>query len=203
MRERKLFESSNEFGIPDTLSQDINTKYELQEYRSRKNISTKICHFFLDDRLFEAVWSRTNKSTEIVSKYHAVLSPDFSIYADMPIAVQIWQIYRSRWIARYWQEKNIKVINTVNWSDSKSYSFVFLGIPANSVVALSVSDFRNPIVLKNFLSGLDEMQKQLKPNKIIVYGKEDILKEYTDVRCEYHTPDWITMRNKITKKKDM
>jgi hypothetical protein len=197
VRDREIYQSSNRFGIPDALAQDINTKYELQEYRSRKKVDNKICHFYLSDKLFETVWSRTNKATKIVSKYSATLSPDFSIYADMPIAMQIWQIYRSRWIARHWQEKNIKVINTVNWSNSKSYNFAFLGIPKNAIVALSVSDIRNKIVKKNFLSGLDEMQKQLKPNKMIIYGKEDILKEYTDVNCEYHTPDWIKMRNRI------
>ncbi len=44
-----------------------------------------------------------------MKKYDGVLSPDFSMYTNYPEAFQIWQVYRNRWCAAYWQSKGIKV----------------------------------------------------------------------------------------------
>lgn len=53
-------------------------------------------HFYEDDYLFERLWKNPKKYIEILKRYKGVILPDFSLYRDMPLAMQIWNIYRSR-----------------------------------------------------------------------------------------------------------
>ena len=85
-------------------------------------------HFFLHDYQFERVWNYPDRYTEILSKFAFVLSPDFSPYSDSPKAIQIYNVYRNRWCARYWQEYGIKVIPTITWANDDSLSYLSLSI---------------------------------------------------------------------------
>ena len=80
-----------------------------------KQPETKGVHFFLHDYQFERVWNYPDRYTELLSRFAFVLSPDFSPYADMPKALKIYNVYRNRWCARYWQEYGIQVIPTITW----------------------------------------------------------------------------------------
>ena len=53
-------------------------------------------HFYEDDVGFERLWNQPNKYMPILKKYAGVISPDFSVYRDMPLVMQQWNIYRSR-----------------------------------------------------------------------------------------------------------
>lgn len=94
--------------------------------RTGKN-KDKFLHFFLDDYQFERVWNSLTKNREIISRYKGALSPDFSLYTDFPLALQIYNTYRNRFCGAYWQDQGIKVIPTVGWSDSRSFDFCFYG----------------------------------------------------------------------------
>ena len=85
-------------------------------------------HFFLDDYQFEAVWSRPVKSLSYLKHYGAVLTPDFSLFRDWPLAVQLWNTYRNRWLGAWWQAQGLQVIPTVSWSTPQSYEFCFAGL---------------------------------------------------------------------------
>ena len=90
-------------------------------------------HFYLDDYQFERVWASPTRYVKLLRQYSCVLSPDFSLYTDMPMAMQIWNTYRSRLLGQYWQDNGINVIPTVSWSDERSYSFCFDGLPQTNV----------------------------------------------------------------------
>ena len=85
-------------------------------------------HFFLDDYRFERCWKWADSQIPELKKYDGVLSPDFSMYTTYPKAFQIWQTYRNRWCAAYWQAHGIKVIPTISWSTEDSYDYAFLGV---------------------------------------------------------------------------
>ena len=112
----------------------------LAPYRQR--VGRDVClkeaglHFFLDDYRFEAVWNRPQQALRGLRRYGVVLTPDFSLYRDWPLAAQIWNVYRSRWCGAFWQANGLQVIPTVSWSTAVSYDFCFLGIPRHSVVAV-------------------------------------------------------------------
>ena len=132
----------------------------------------KVCHFFLDDYQFQRVWFNPDKYLDVLRKFKAVLSPDFSMYSDFPYAVSLYNHYRKQWCGAYWQEHGITVIPTVCWGDERSYDYCFDGIPRNALVCIStVGSFAIKENRQGWLDGYHEALRVLKPNKIIFYGK--------------------------------
>lgn len=190
-----FFSSSNSYGIPDIKADEFDIQ-ELIPYRVDAN-RNGTAHFFLDDYRFERCWKNPDSQIEELEKYDGVLSPDFSMYTNYPEAMQIWQVYRNRWCACYWQSFGIKVIPTVSWSDEESFKYCFLGIPKHSVVAIgTVGVLTNDEVKTLFMNGFEEMLKQLEPKEILIYGNRlSELDGYENIR-------WFEpYMNKFTKKK--
>jgi len=129
-------------------------------------------HFFLDDYRFETVWTRPKRALEHLKKYRVLLTPDFSLYADWPLAMQMWNVYRSRWLGRWWQALGFEVIPTVSWSTTESYEFCFLGIPKHSTVAISSVGTvqKTNFYSVQFINGFESMVRELDPTCILVYG---------------------------------
>ena len=128
-----------------------------------------ILHFYVDDYQFERCWANPNNYIDHLKKFKYVISPDFSLYADLPKAHQIWNCYRNRLLAAFWQARGVKIIPNVSWGDESSFAWCFDSIPQNSVVAISTVGTRSN--KKAFLRGYRRMLKVLKPTQIIVYGK--------------------------------
>lgn len=128
-------------------------------------------HFFLDDYQFERVWKRPDFYIEKLADFDCVLTPDFSLYTDMPIAMQLWNTYRSRLIGQMMQNWGYTVIPTVSWADADSYDFCFDGIPTKSTVAIStVGVKKSQQRIKIWQNGMDAMIDRLQPSRILVYG---------------------------------
>lgn len=128
-------------------------------------------HFFIDDYQFERIWNSPQTYIEKMAKFDCVLTPDFSLYTDMPKAMMIWNIYRSRMIGQMCQDMGLKVIPTVSWADADSFAFCFDGLPKKSTLAIStVGIMKSRESQKIFKQGCDEMIKRLQPKKIICYG---------------------------------
>lgn len=128
-------------------------------------------HFFIDDYQFERVWNYPDKYIDMLIQYDCILSPDFSLYQDMPMAMKIWNVYRSRQIGAYYQSCGIKVIPTISWAEEETFCFCFEGIPEGSVVAVStVGVKKSKESLELYAKGMDAMIERIKPSKILVYG---------------------------------
>lgn len=129
----------------------------------------KIVHFFLDDYKFEILWKDPEPRIAKLKEYHAVLSPQFSLYTEMPLAVQIHQVFKSRWCGAYFQSKGLKVIPSLVWGEPDTFWFSFDGIDEGSVVAVSTIGMRTEKDL--FMAGYKEMLRRIKPKAIICYGE--------------------------------
>jgi hypothetical protein len=141
-------------------------------------------HFFIDDYRFEKVWSRPQSTYERVAEVGAALSPDFSMWRDMPKAMQIWQVYRSRWCAAFWQHLGVDVIPTVTWGSEGTYDFAFDGLPKRSHLAISMVGVRKE-GRGLFEEGCKAMVSVCDPALVLCYGKLG-----TDIGCavrEYPT----------------
>ena len=153
-----------------------------------KEPQEKGVHFFLDDYQFERVWNNIDKYTEVLQRFKAVMSPDFSMFTVNPKALQIYQHFRKHFIGAYWQLNGLTVIPTINWSDEKSFEWCFDGEPINSVVAISTVGSMNSKANKDgFYKGYEEMKKQLQPKKILCYGTvpEEIKDEVQGIGCHW------------------
>ena len=180
--EKGFFKSTNKYGIPDIKKNEFEVK-ELIPYRVDSN-RNGTAHFFLDDYRFERCWRKPDSQIEELKKYNGVLSPDFSMYTNYPQAMQIWQVYRNRWCACYWQSLGIKVIPTISWSDEQSFKYCFLGVQKGSTVAIgTVGVLNNEYAKTLFMQGFKEMLKQLEPKEILIYGnKLSELEGYKNIR---------------------
>lgn len=158
--------------------------------KSQVNKETGI-HFFVDDYQFERVWNDPEKYIGILSEYDCILSPDFSLYTDMPMPMKIWNVYRSRQIGAYYQSMGIKVIPTVSWAERETFEFCFHGIPKGSIVAISTIGVKqDENALKIWRDGVAEMIQQIEPSTILVYGgRLDF--DYGDINIVY-------FENKVT-----
>ena len=180
--EKGFFKSTNKYGIPNIKKDEFEVK-ELIPYRVDSN-RNGTAHFFLDDYRFERCWRKPDSQIEELKKYDGVLSPDFSMYTNYPQAMQIWQVYRNRWCACYWQSLGIKVIPTISWSDEESFKYCFLGVQKGSTVAIGTVGVLNDEYAKTlFMQGFKEMLKQLEPKEILIYGnKLSELEGYKNIR---------------------
>jgi hypothetical protein len=97
--------------------------------------------------------------------------PDFSIYRDFPLALQLFQVYKSRAIGVYLEKQGRNVIPNVRWGDSRTFKFAFAGIQRNSVIAVGAQGgYRDNSSQSFFEDGFVEMLKVIQPKSVIVYG---------------------------------
>ena len=130
-------------------------------------------HFFIDDYQFSRIWRSPKKYIELLSKFDCIFTPDFSLYMDMPLAMKIWNSYRSRLIGQIAQDQGLRVIPTLIWAGDDTLDFVFDGLPKNSTVAVStVGVMRDEEAKKIWRKGMTEAIKQLRPKTILLYGSE-------------------------------
>lgn len=170
---RDGFKSTGYFGIPLIKRQNIDiNKIELWGYTKAKEDDKenrhKTIHFFTNDWLFENVYQKPEVAMEKLNQYYALLTPEFSTYKDMPLAVQLWSTFKNRWCGAYWQKQGMKVIPTITWGTPESFNFCFDGVEQNSVVAVSTYYLENNE--SGFMAGYNKMLEILKPSAIICYG---------------------------------
>lgn len=193
---------TNDFWQMPIIQNDHFIPKEMIGFNYAKNSERKdlTVHFFIDDYQFERVWNYPEKYVDILKDYDCILSPDFSLYLDMPMPMKIWNIYRSRQIGAYYQSKGIKVIPTLSWAEEETFSFCFQGIPQESIVAIStvgVKEDKNALDIWH--KGMEEMINQVNPSMIINYGgKLDF--NFKGIKVIYFdnkvTEDWRKRYNK-------
>ena len=134
-----------------------------------KENKDKTIHFFTHDWKFEKVYENAEEELEKLSQYYCLLSPDYSIFTNMPIALQILSVFKNRWCGAYWQEKGLNVIPTVSWGDERSFDFCFDGIEEGAIVA--VCTYYREDAEKEFMLGYNEMMKRIKPRVVLCYDE--------------------------------
>lgn len=159
-----------------------------------KNRAGKIVHFFLDDAQFVRVWNAPDKYIDLLRGFRAVMTPDFSTYTGMPKALQLYNHYRKHWCGAYWEKLQMKVIQTISWSDESSFEWCFEGEATGRAVAISSVGTQNaPEARRLFLAGFEAMMERLHPSQVLCYGKAPA--EIAGMVEEY--PAWQIRRKEV------
>ena len=171
---RNEFRGVGKYNIPVVRKQFIDLNKILFEdfTKSKANDdenAEKTLHFFMHDWKFDKVYDKLDDEVEKIKQYYATLTPDFSLFTDMPLALQIQSVFKNRWCGAYWQSIGIRVIPTVAWGDERSFEFCFDGVEEGSVVA--VCTYYRENCEDDFMPGYEEMLKRIKPSAIICYGE--------------------------------
>lgn len=79
-----------------------------------------ILHFYTDDHRFNRLYRYSEPYIDKFDAWQfvAVCEPDYSTYSDWPLVARMWNVYRSRWVARFLAERcNAKIIPLIRRSD--------------------------------------------------------------------------------------
>jgi len=172
--EKKIFPGVGPYGIPEIKPEKfVDCKYvrfnEAQKIKDPDGIGV---HFFVDDYEFDKVWNQFSRYMRMLSKFDAVLTPDWSVYTDWPVAVNIWSHYRKHYVGAWLQDMGVKVFPTIEWSDKESHKWCFDGEPVGGCVAIgSFGTQRDIEARKLFVYGYDAMLERLQPETIMFWGK--------------------------------
>lgn len=138
-----------------------------------ENRKDKIVHFYLPDGRFEQVWNAPFRYIPLFQQYKAIIEPDFSMFVEMPWAMQIWNKYRNQWLARFYQEYGIRVIPNLRFGFEETYELAFTGIPKHACVAISsVGLLNRPINRELLINGFKAAVDIVEPEQVIWYGRE-------------------------------
>lgn len=174
----RIYESNNDFDIPNLRLDEQPAPGLLLPFsawgadtRLRKDIQTY--HFYVEDYRFEAIWK--DPAIVLNSGCSVVVEPNLSLFDTTPVAYGLQQIYKKRWIARYFQECGVKVYADLNVAQ-KFYKYNRMGIPDgyNAFATRGYADrqeyLKMEIQIAREISGKDT------PN-MIVYGGGEKIKE--------------------------
>lgn len=166
--------SAGKYDFPIIKKQDIDVnKIKFLSFvnakKNDKENKDKTIHFFTYDWKFEKVYENPDEELEKLSQYYCLLSPDFSIFTNMPLALQIESVFKNRWCGAYFQSKGLNVIPTISWGDERSFHFCFDGVEVGSIVA--VCTYYRENCEEEFMLGYNEMLKRIKPSMVICYDE--------------------------------
>ena len=161
--------------------------------------------FYEMDEEFAEVLINPESYIEEFRKYQALISPDCSLYRDMPLEAQLMNIYRSRCIGGFYQRKGAYVIPQVRWGSEATYTTsvlpekaAFLGVEKQSIVAIGTYGCIQTREDKYFFrSGLEAMLETLDPKVVLVYGSMpgSIFNAYLNDTQFVQYDDWTTKQH--------
>ncbi|MGN0013504.1 MAG: DUF4417 domain-containing protein [Candidatus Bruticola sp.] len=171
-------------------------------FSQRRSTTTysEFVHFYEYDEKFASVMSSTNKFLDELRRFKGVISPDCSLYTDMPLVVQMANTYLNRAVGAFFQSQGLYVIPNIRWGDERSYSpqcekFAFLGVEKNSIVSIGTYGcIRGKENKRRFQKGLEAMLIELSPRVVVVYGAmpKDVFADYLDYADFHRFNDWIS-----------
>jgi hypothetical protein len=211
-----IFSSSHAFGIPDLLPELLCTEVPRTIW-DRSVSSTRedawYCYsagpgtipaadsrsggflgFFTEDFRFERTWNDSPGFTEWLRDmdFAGVAAPDFSTWADWPLTLRLYNIYRSRWCARYWQEAGIPVIPIIQsigrtkldsagpTSNSFSAEVCLRSLPKK--IPVLATEARNSQGKEDYWIGWANLHKPalsiLQVKQLVIYGGEENQKRF-------------------------
>ena len=107
-----LYPTDNDYDIPNLDLTRQATSFELPAniwgFIARKTRMNGTWLFYTDDYRWEALWK--DPLQVVNTRAVAVSELNYSTNDDMPRAVVLYNIFRKRWLSRYWQSQGIKVL---------------------------------------------------------------------------------------------
>ena len=167
---------------------------------------TEYIHFYEHDTVFRDFLHAPELYIERIYRFPGIITPDCSLYRDMPLVLQMANTYISRSVGCYLQEQGMNVIPNVRWGDARSYlpcltdiPFAFLGIEKHGIVSVSTYGcIRGKENKKHFHDGFHAILTFLEPEIVLIHGAmpADVFSDIpADTYC-VHYEDWTTQKRK-------
>jgi len=133
--------------------------------------------FYSDDKSLVPLWKQPQAHADNFVKIglKGVVGPDFSLWYDMPYPELLWNVYRTTWLSRYYQECGLKVIPNLRFTVKSGFEHLIgAGIPicapciATQVQTISTEEDD----IRRWKSGLDYALRLIDPDCLIMYGSK-------------------------------
>lgn len=156
------------FGVPESPLIDF------KEALSSDNYDYWV-HYFIDDIFFEQIWNPryTERDIKILTRFNGMFTPDFTLDPRLSIWQEQFNVFRSRAIGQLVQKRGGNIIPIVGWSFRRSFDYCFCGLSEGGTVAISTNGvFREFVSSRMFMEGVFELERQLHPEVICIYGNK-------------------------------
>lgn len=128
-------------------------------------------HCYLYDYKIEPSWHAPSLVIPCLKRYTCVIAPDFSLFVDMPRAINVWNVYRNRWVSSFWQKEGVKLIPSASWGNADSFDYCFDGLPENSTIAIGhVAIGKDKDAQRLYRLGVEALIDNKHPTRLVVYG---------------------------------
>jgi hypothetical protein len=145
-----------------------------------KDLSNTVVGFYTDDYRFEKMYTDPGNYVKELLNLNvlACCMPNFSMYIQWARAVRIYNLYRSFWVGRYFQECGINIIPDLQLN-KEDYEII-KSIYPKEIPSVSIQ-FHTSKKDKEFIKTKIELLKDIclsvKPESILVYTDNAFLKE--------------------------
>lgn len=117
------------------------------------------------------MWRDAFRYMEDMLKHPGIVSWDFSMYRNMPFALQYWNCFRGRLLGSLFERCGGVCIPNIRPSDSRSFAYAFDGLPTEATLAMGTTGaLRASEDRTVFAAYVRETVERLRPKNIIVYG---------------------------------
>ena len=183
-----IYPSDNQYDIP-TLSINVQaTTVELPFNRwgslARSSRMEGTYHFYTDDYKFDGLW----KHPEMIlnSNCKATVEPNFSTNDQMPFSVALYNMYKKRWISKYFQTNGIKIF--IDLAVAKKFRDIALvGVP-KGWKSYATCYYPKNYELEKLLGDWEQAKEHAGTSEInfIVYGGGEKIKELAKEKLWYY-----------------
>lgn len=186
-----IWPSDNKFDIPllsldycaQAIEMPVLTWGSQRGRKGKQHVGT--WSFFTTDEILDPLWKRPNDVVNSSAKVAAEIN--YTSDDDTPLAYGIYQIYKKRWIARYWQSMGIKIIVDLNVG-IKYRKLNLLGVP-KGWSAFCVRGYQEHVDSGEMLKEYEMAQAHAGRNDIlfVVFGGRQKVRNY----CKKHGWNWF------------
>lgn len=160
-------------------------------------------HFYEDDGGFERVWNKPKNYLQRLKRFKGIITPDFSLYRDMPLVMQQWNTYRGKALGHWWQTQGMMVLPNVRTADERSFPFSCYGVPHHAPICMGTHGcLKIREERKLFKAGLLYVVNELSPSHIVLYGAipEDVMEICTarNVKILHFPSEFALSREGVT-----
>ena len=117
------------------------------------------------------LWRNAPKYMEGLLNHPGIISWDFSMYRNMPFALQYWNCFRGRLLGSLYERYGGTCIPNIRPTDKRSYAYAFDGLPTEATIAMgttgALGSSEDRVIFKSYV---EETVRRLRPKNIIVYG---------------------------------
>lgn len=166
--------------FPEVKPYNGSIEFDMKPFSKRKKYLGRNVgiHFFEYDNLFDGQLTKNmDKVTVELLQVPLVIAPDYSlIVGSDDVMFNLRSKWKSMLYTNHFQRCGINVVPVATWGDANSLKWAFAGLPLHSIIAVSGVGHERHIGSKLLWNtAVLELEKQLQPTLILVYGHETII----------------------------